>query len=266
MATRFCVLAVNESVEADSRTMSDSNNNSNEITNSNDDRNLRIKRKKISRTFRRKIKPNGDPESVTDAYGKEMRRSVVDLRQLLLDDDEDDVDVQLMSDQPSQTLKMRRTDRIQDPFESWFGMDDLSGNYLTMVKTVTSFGETVTTGTMVGANGTVYQIRTLADGDVVAEEVKQSTFDRELEGPRTDVEGDDDVDPSTIYEIDGPGGGRRGRRELRRLDSSSQIDIMVSHASNSFLASCSSAVTLIPHVVSKGTLYQRCHVLGCWVS
>ena len=200
-------------------------------SNTHEDRKLRKTPKKTSRTFRRTIKPVGDPESISDEDGiVKRRRSVVDLRQLLLDDDDDDVDIQLMNDQESQSLKMRRDDGREDPFESWFGRDETTGNQLTMVRTATIWGETVTTGTMYGKNGTVYQIRTLADGDVVAEEVKPMNFDMEKEGPRTDVEGDDDVDPETIDEIDGlPDGGRRGRRNLRRLDSSSQIDIMVSN-------------------------------------
>jgi hypothetical protein len=210
-------LAVKESPKNDNRSESDN-------------RQLRIQRKKTGRSFRRKIQPKGEPEDVMDADGNVKRRkSIVDLRELLLDDDEDDVDIQLMSDEDSQTLKMRRDDGIEDPFESWFGRDETTGHHLTMVKTTTPWGNTVTTGTMYGKNGTVYQIRSLADGNVVAEEVKQQMFDTGLDGPMTDVEGDDDVDPDTIDEIDGlPGGGRRGRRSLRRLDSSSQLDILVS--------------------------------------
>jgi hypothetical protein len=202
----------------------------NVISRGDENRQLRVQRKKTSRSFRRKIGPKGDPKALTDADGKVKRRqSIIDLRALLLDDDEDYVDIQLMSDEESQTLKMRRDDRRDDPFESWFGMDETTGNHLTMVKTATPWGNTVTTGTMYGKNGTVYQIRTLAGGDVVAEEIKQEMFERELDGPATNVEGDDDVDPDTIDEIDGlPDGVRRGRRSLRRLDSSSQLDIMVS--------------------------------------
>ncbi|KAI2508882.1 Metallo-peptidase family M12B Reprolysin-like [Fragilaria crotonensis] len=219
-----CVSAVKESPKDES--------------DSDENRQLRVQRKKAGRSFRRKIQPTGEPEDVMDADGNiKRRKSIVDLRELLLDDDEDDVDVQLMSDEDSQTLRMRRDDRKQDPFDSWFGMDETTGNHLTMVKTKTRWGETVTTGTM-QKNGTVYQIRTLADGNVVAEEVRQS-FDRELEGPVTDVEGDNDVDPDTIDEIDGlPDGGRRGRRNLRRLDSSSELDIMVLYTKG---AMCSAA-------------------------
>ena len=204
--------------------------NKNDTKNEYLDRMLRLQRKKVSRTFRRKITPMGQPELVIDSNGNvKRRRSVVDLRQLLLDDDEDDVDIQLLNDEASLTLKVRRDDSDEDPFESWYGSDEITGNHLTMVKTATIWGDTVTTGTMYGRNGTVYQIRTLSSGDVVAEEVRQASFDRELTGPHTDVDGDDDVDPETIDEIDGlPDGGRRSRRKLRRLDSSSQIDVMVS--------------------------------------
>ncbi|KAI2508884.1 Metallo-peptidase family M12B Reprolysin-like [Fragilaria crotonensis] len=226
LTTSSCVLAVKESPKV--------------VNKGDENRQLRVQRKKTGRSFRRKIKPKGEPEDVLDADGNVKRRkSIVDLRELLLDDDEDDVDVQLMSDEDSQTLKMRRNDRKEDPFESWFGLDETTGHHLTMVKTATPWGNTVTTGTMYGKNGTVYQIRTLADGDVVAEEVKQEMFDSEKEGPATDVEGDDDVDPDTIDEIDGlPDGGRRGRRNLRRLDSSSQLDIMVLYTKG---AMCSAA-------------------------
>ena len=216
LITQPCVLAVEESPKID--------------INSGENRLLRIKQKRTSRSFRRVIKPKGAPKGLADADGNIKRRqSIVDLRELLLDDDEDDLDIQLMSDEDSEALKMKRDDRKEDPFESWYGMDETTGHHLTMVKTKTPWGDTVTTGTMQGKNGTVYQIRTLADGNVVAEEVKQEMFDSELDGPVTNVEGDDDVDPETIDEIDGlPGGGRRGRRNLRRLDSSSELDIMVS--------------------------------------
>ena len=217
LTTSSCVFAVKESPKINS--------------NSDEDRQLRIKRKKTGRSFRRVVKAKGPPKDIADSNGKIKRRqSIVDLRELLLDDDEDDVDVQLMSDVDSQTLKMRRDDRKEDPFESWYGRDETTGHHLTMVKTKTPWGDTVTTGTMFGKNGTVYQIRTLADGDVVAEEVKPENFDRDLDGPTIDVTGDDDdVDPDTIDEIDGlPGGGRRGRRNLRRLDSASELDVMVS--------------------------------------
>ncbi len=256
LATSSCVLAVKESPKADN---SNSNNNSDE------NRQLRIQRKKAGRSFRRRIQPKGEPKPITDADGNIKRRqSIVDLRELLLDDDEDDVDIQLMSDEDSQTLRMRRDDRKQDPFESWYGRDENTGNHLTMVKTTTSWGNTVTTGTMHGKNGTVYQIRTLANGDVVAEEIKQEMFDSELEGPRTDVAGDDDVDPDTIDEIDDiPGGGRRGRRNLRRLDSSSELDIMVSSDLRYFSLSTlmdkySHMLCVFPFV---GPLHQRSHVL-----
>jgi hypothetical protein len=253
MTTTSSVLAVRESPKV--------------VNTSDENRQLRIQRKKTGRSFRRKIGPKGDPKPLTDADGNVKRRqSIVDLRELLLDDDEDDVDVQLMSDEDSQTLKMRRDDRKEDPFESWFGMDETTGNHLTMVKTATPWGNTVTTGTMYGKNGTVYQIRTLADGDVVAEEIKQDMFDRELDGPATDVEGDDDVDPDTIDEIDGlPDGGRRGRRSLRRLDSSSQLDIMVRFHdllfhdfSNAITNECSNALCF----TMVGAVHQRSYVLG----
>jgi hypothetical protein len=198
--------------------------------NDDEDRQLRRQRKGSGRKFRRIVKPKGAPKDLAGADGTVKRRqSIVDLRELLLDDDEDDLDIQLMSDEDSEALKMKRDDRKEDPFESWYGMDETTGHHLTMVKTKTPWGDTVTTGTMQGNNGTVYRIRTLADGNVVAEEVKPEMFDSELDGPVTNVEGDDDVDPETIDEIDGlPGGGRRGRRNLRRLDSSSELDIMVS--------------------------------------
>lgn len=149
-----------------------------------------------------------EPKPVADDDGNNKRRqSIVDLRGLLLDDNDDDVDVQIMrSDEGSQTLRMRRDDRKQDSFESWNGRDENTGNHLTMVKTTTRWENTVTTGTMHGKNGSVYQILRLENGDVVAEEIKQEMVD---------VEGDDDVDPDTIDEIDGlPVGGRRGRWNL----------------------------------------------------
>jgi hypothetical protein len=191
---------------------------------SSDSRNLRT-RKKRGRTFRRAIRPSGDPETVMDAEGKvRFRRSRLNLRELILGDEEDDVDIQVMSDQEAQSLTVRRDDTDTDPFEAWYGSDEKSGSSLTMIKTVTRHGREVTTGTLYGKNGTIYQIRTLADGDVVVEEIKQDMFPRDIDGPETNTEGDDDIDPDTIDQIDGL---PSNRRQLRNLDSSSQIDIMV---------------------------------------
>jgi hypothetical protein len=191
----------------------------------NTDRQLRT-RKKQGRTYRRAIRPTGDPETVRDAKGNvRLRRSRLNLRQLILGDEEDDIDIQLMSDQEAQSIRVRRDDTKADPFESWFGLDKDTGSSFTMVKTVTHQGREVTTGTLYGKNGTVYQIRSLADGDVVAEEVKQEMFPKDIEGPETNSEDDDDIDPDSIDQIDGL---PSNRRQLRRLDSSSEIDIMVS--------------------------------------
>ena len=213
LTTSSCVFAANESTP--------------KIDNHGNDqlRQLRTTPKKTH-----KIKPQGTPKAVRDANGKVKRRqSIVDLSELALGDDEDDVEIQLMSDEAPQTLKMKRGSRKAGIYESWYGMDATTGHHLTMVKTTSLFGETVTTGTMLGRNGTVYQIRTVADGNVVAEEVKQGMFDRELDGARTDGDVDDDADPETIGTIDtihGIAGG--GGRHLRRLDSSNELDIMVS--------------------------------------
>jgi hypothetical protein len=183
-------------------------------------------------TVRRKIKPKGSPKVVeVTSNGKiKRRRSILDLSGLLLNDTVQDVDVQLMSDEQSQTLRMRRENAYNNPFESWYGRDAKTGNLLTIVKTKTHGGETVTTGTMQGQNGTVYQIRTLANGQVVAEEINQEMFNKELDAVRSQEEGSGaDIDPETIDAIDGlPGGWRRGLRNERRLDSSNQLDIMVS--------------------------------------
>ena len=63
------------------------------VNKSDENRQLRVQRKKTGRSFRRKIQPKGEPEDVLDADGNVKRRkSIVDLRELLLDDDEDDVD------------------------------------------------------------------------------------------------------------------------------------------------------------------------------
>ena len=215
LTTSSCVFAANESTAKINDT-------------SDEERQLRrTRRKKIH-----KIKPKETPKTVKDSEGKfKRRKSIVDLSELMLGDDEDDVDIQLMSDEAPQTLKMKRGSRKAGSYESWYGMDANNGHHLTMVKTKTPWGETVTTGTMFGKNGTVYQIRTLADGNVVAEEVKQGMFDMEFEGPKTDGDGDDNPETIVIIDaIDGfPGGGRR---HLRRLDSSSEIDIMVSPETN----------------------------------
>jgi hypothetical protein len=193
-----------------------------------DARNLRT-RKKRGRTFRRAIRPSGDPETVMDTEGRvRFRRSRLNLRELILGDEEDDVNIQLMSDQEAQSLTVRRDDTNADPFESWYGLDEQSGNSLTVIKTMTRHGREVTTGTLYGKNGTIYQIRTLADGDVVAEEMKQEMFPKDIDGPETNSEGDDDIDPDTIDQIDGL---PSNRRQLRNLDSSSEIDIMVRYKS-----------------------------------
>ncbi|KAI2505406.1 Metallo-peptidase family M12B Reprolysin-like [Fragilaria crotonensis] len=208
-------------------------------TNESDDENRQLG---ASTTRRHKIKAKGSSKVVAvTSNGKiKRRRSVVDLSGLQLGDGARDVDVQLMSDEQSQTLRMRRANTNNDPFESWYGMDTKTGNHLTIVKSTTNWGETVTTGSMHGQNGTVYQIRTLANGAVVAEEIKQEMFNKELDGVRTFVKGgSDDIDPETIDAIDGlPGGGRRGLRNERRLDSSSQLDVMILYTKG---AMCSAA-------------------------
>ena len=62
------------------------------VSRGNENRELRVQRKKTGRSFRRKIGPKGDPKALTDADGNVKRRqSIIDLRALLLDDDEDDV-------------------------------------------------------------------------------------------------------------------------------------------------------------------------------
>jgi hypothetical protein len=76
-----------------------------------------------------------------------------------------------------------------------------------------------------GKNGTIYQIRSLPNGDVIAEEMEQNMFPAEKDGIEINSEDRYDIDPATIDKIDGlPSNGR----QLRRLDSSSEIDIMVS--------------------------------------
>jgi hypothetical protein len=213
----------------------------NDETNEDRDGELRrLELNKASGSSRHKIKPKGTPQVIKNANGKiKRRKSVVDLSELLLGEDGGVVDIQLMSDEASETILMTRDDREEDPFESWYGMNETTGHHLTMVKTETPSGETITTGTMQGENGTVYQIRTLADGNVVAEEVKPGMFDRELDALRTDGKVNNDVDPETINAIDGmPEGGRRGRRNLRRLlDSPNVLDIMVSPRSDPSMTS-----------------------------
>ena len=185
-----------------------------------DDRQLRRKRRN-GPTKTHKIKPIGTPKNVRDAKGRiKRRKSIVDLSDLVLGDDDESLNIQLMSDEAPQTLTMTRGSRQAGSYESWHGMDAATGHHLTMVKTKTPWGDTVTTGTMTGKNGTVYQIRTLAGGNVVSEEVKQGMFDKEVDAVRSDAKRRGDV------------GGSHGRRSLRRLDSASEIDIMVSPETN----------------------------------
>ena len=186
-----------------------------------DDRNLKLYRRQAN--FR--IRPQGDPEIVTDNLGRRHKRARIDIRNLDLTKDEDELEIQLMSDEDGETLKMKRDDTTDDPFQSWFGTNAKTGHSLTMVKTTTASGKSTTTGTMYGKNGTVYQIRTLGDSEVIVDEVKQEMFDPEFEGPETEVEGDADVDSSAIDKVDVPSSARRN---LRRLDSPDVIDIMVS--------------------------------------
>jgi ribosomal protein L24 len=194
----------------------------------NSDDNIRKKREdNRARNHRRnrRISPEGEPEPVKDVDGNVVkRRSRLDLKDLASLQDEDDVDFQLMSDEKSESMHIVRDDKPEDQFESWSGRDEDTGHSLTVVTTTTNDGIKVTTGTMYGKNGTVYQIRQLADRDVIVEEVPQTSFDSEMEGPETDTEGDEDVDQSTIDQVDGVS----TRRNLRRLDSSSVIDVMVS--------------------------------------
>jgi len=180
-----------------------------------------------TRTTRSAVRPRGNPETVQDAEGRVKRRSRVDLRGLALTGyDRKTVDIQLMNDQDAETFSnMTRDDTDQDPFESWSDFNFDTGRSLTMVKHVTADGRSVTTGTLYGNNGTVYQIRQLADRDVIVEEVPQSSFDKEYEGEILHTEGaEQDVDPTTIDEVDSVTGQGQSRR---KLDSSDQIDIMV---------------------------------------
>ena len=182
--------------------------------------------RKLRKHKKRIIRANGDPEVVRDESGKvRFRRSKLNLRHFILDDEEDDVDIQLMSDEEAQSIRVRRVDTTADPFESWYGMDKNTGSSFTMVKTVTRQGIKVITGTLYGKNGTIYQIRSLANGDVIAEEMEQDMFPDHMDGIEINSEDHNDIDPATIDKIDGlPSNGR----QLRRLDSSSEIDIMVS--------------------------------------
>lgn len=177
----------------------------------------------------RTVRPRDAPEPVQDEHGVVFkRRSRLDLRKFIFEQDKESIDIQLMSDEPAETFDdMTRADQDDDDFEAWHGVDEATGHSLTMVKS-TSFDGTVTTaGTLYGENGTIYQVRTLADHDIIVEEVSQGMFDSEFEGVATETEGHADVDRDTIDQVDEPDNAQETNLRNRRLDGAGVIDVMV---------------------------------------
>jgi hypothetical protein len=153
------------------------------------------------------------------------------LDDLDLEDDEEDVDIQLMRDVPAVNFRrVKRVDFPDDPFSAWTGEDEL-GRTLTVVTTTTADGIKVTTGTMQGDNFTTYSFRTQGDRETIVEEMPQIYYDKEFEGGVVETGGYPDVEPDTIDKVDMP----IQQRNLRRLDSPSQLDVMVCISGRGFL-------------------------------
>mmetsp|Transcript_4764 Transcript_4764/g.6891 ORF Transcript_4764/g.6891 Transcript_4764/m.6891 type:complete len:1246 (-) Transcript_4764:33-3770(-) len=185
------------------------------------------------------IRPQGKPEPISSKDGiVRRRRSRLDLAALDLPQsykEAIDVDFLAFSDEQATTIHhMKRYDTKNDPFQSWFGLNEESGSSMTVVVTNTSEGVAVTTGTVHGYNQTVYQFYQIADLDTIV--VEQQEFDNEFEGFAGDIEIHDDVDPATIDQVDGI---TQPQQNLRRLvDSPERLDVMVLYTKN---AMCSAA-------------------------
>ena len=194
---------------------------------------------------RRKHKPLGRPSRIDvidtqegfvekDGHQSRRRRSRLNVDDLLLDHDED-VEIQLMSDESSMKFKLIKQDFDDDPFTSYSSTDGTTGERITIVTSTAKDGQQVMVGTAHSANGTIYQIRQLADQELIVEEV-QDGFDPEFKGlvGKTHSDQNRDEKPAVIDIVDGvvtdQSDGRylRAGGERRLVDDGTVLDVMVS--------------------------------------
>ena len=181
-----------------------------------------------------RVKPKNDPEDVVRHDGRHRRRSRLNVDDLLLDHDED-VEIQLMSDESSMKFKLIKQDFDDDPFTSYSSTDGTTGERITIVTSTAKDGQQVMVGTAHSANGTIYQIRQLADQELIVEEV-QDGFDPEFKGlvGKTHSDQNRDEKPAVIDIVDGvvtdQSDGRylRAGGERRLVDDGTVLDVMVS--------------------------------------
>jgi hypothetical protein len=171
------------------------------------------------------------PESVKDGV-RDRRRSRLNVESLRLDDNEL-LDLQLMSDEPHMNFKLKMLDLDDDPFTSFSSANLTSGESVTFVTSKDRDGRPTLMGTVHNANGTTFQIRQLADKELIVEEVVGG-FDPEFDGVIEEVHGENDLPPAKVDIVDGfvenPNGSRglRSGNGRRLLDDGSVLDVMVS--------------------------------------
>ena len=190
------------------------------------------KRKPLSRPNR--VKPKNDPQDVVRRDGRHRRRSQLNVDDLLLDDDED-IEIQLMRDESSMKFKLKKQDFDDDPFTSYSSTDDTTGQRITFVTSTAKDGIPVMVGTVHNANGTIYQIRQLADQELIVEEV-QDGFDPEYKGQVGKIKNDQNHDekPKVVDVVDGVVTDQsddsrylRSGGERRLVDDGTVLDVMV---------------------------------------
>ena len=195
------------------------------------------RRKRKSHGKSSRIGVNDAPENVVDHDGLQSRRrrSRLNVDDLFLDDDED-IEIQLMLDETSMKFKLKKQDFDDDPFTSYSSTDDTTGQRITFVTSTAKDGIPVMVGTVHNANGTIYQIRQLADQELIVEEV-QDGFDPEFEGLLGNFQNDQgrDGNPEVIIDVvdgvvtDQSDDGRylRSGGERRLVDDGTVLDVMV---------------------------------------
>lgn len=130
-------------------------------------------------------------------------------------------------------FQLKMLDFDDDPFTSFSSVNHTSGERVTFITSLSRDGRTTVMGTVHNANGTIFQIRQLADKELIVEEVKGG-FDPEFDGGIEVVSGENDLPPTKVDIVDGfvenPNGSRglRPGKGRRLLDDGSVIDVMVS--------------------------------------
>jgi hypothetical protein len=191
------------------------------------------KRKEERRTRPSRIVPKLKPEDIKDGIHR-RRRSRLDLRDFRLDDDED-LELQLMDDEPPMRFHLKMFDDDDEPFTAFSSVNDTTGDSVTFVTSRTRGGRVTVMGTLHNANGTIFQVRQLADKELVVEEVLGG-FDPEFESTLEDIHGDKDLPPPITDVVDGYVENSKKLRGLqsgkgRRLsDDGSVLDVMVSES------------------------------------